>query len=319
MNLSSVFNYFFKRKAPAFSNTTENNLKKYDVFLCKNSDDINIAKEICVFLEGNGLTCFLSERDCPYCGQPNYYQTIDEALDNSTNLIVICSKPSLLNSKWVKHEWQSFSNELLSTNNKGNIITIITRVVSRNDLPYTLRNLELIYYDDYKSKLLHYIKRAKIDDNVRNQERKDCSTCKLSDAFNLGINIACHSLSFISSYPKDKEMDEKLKKWKIEATDWSFISSPDDVSLFLEKFVSNFGEKWGQRYEDSLYLGSCFFFGSITYDSSKSWGVWGGKIKLQCMKLGISEDVYAQINKTMSSDDILLFRDLIKYKLENMA
>lgn len=194
MNLLGLFNFFFgKRTSVSSIIKGKNNPKKYDVFLCKNSQDVNIAKEICKFLESNELSCFLSERDCPHSGQPNYYQTIDEALDNSTNLIVICSKPSLLNSEWVKHEWQSFSNELLSSKGKGNLITIITRSVSRNDLPYTLRNLELIFYDDYKTKLLYYIKKANSEDSVRNQERQDGYTCKLSDAFSLGINVACHS------------------------------------------------------------------------------------------------------------------------------
>ena len=317
MTLLSILKFFFKERKQSSLSNKERSSKKYDVFLCKKSEDVNIAKEICTFLENNGLTCFLSERDCPYSGQPNYYQTIDEALDNSTNLVVICSNSSFLESRWVKHEWQSFSNELLSSKGKGNLITIISRSVSRNDLPYTLRNLELIFLDEYKDKILYYLMR---DAEKIVPKLNQTLTChKLSEAFSLGINIACHSLSFVSEYPEDRDIKEKLEKWELEETDWSAISSPNDVSEFLESFTSNFGKKWGQKYEDSLYLGSCYFFGSITYNSTKEWGIWGGKIKLQCMKLGLPEEVFTSIDKDMTSDDLILFRDLIKFRLEQIV
>ena len=82
MTLLNILKFFFKKRKQSSLSNKERISKKYDVFLCKKSEDVNIAKEICTFLENNGLTCFLSERDCPFSGQPNYYQTIDEALDN---------------------------------------------------------------------------------------------------------------------------------------------------------------------------------------------------------------------------------------------
>ena len=130
---------------------------KYDVFICKKSEDVALAEEILHYLEDNNYTCFLSERNLPDIGDSNYYGKIDEALDQSKNMIVVCSDANYLNTPWVRHEWQSFSNEKMSSSDRGNVVTIITSNVKREDVPFTLRNLELIQWDSYKRNLLSYI------------------------------------------------------------------------------------------------------------------------------------------------------------------
>ena len=136
------------------------NLISYDVFISKKTEDSSMAKDVCLFLEQNGISCFISERDLPSKGNTNYYQIIDDALEHSTNLVVVCSQASYLKSKWVQHEWQAFSNELLSSNRAGNIITIRGDRVERKDIPFTLRNLELLDWHNYRHYLLSYIIRS---------------------------------------------------------------------------------------------------------------------------------------------------------------
>ena len=86
------------------------------------------------------------------------------------------------------------------------------------------------------------------------------------------------------------------------------ISTPDEVATFLNEFTKEFGEKWGADLEESLYLGSCFLFGVAHYLEKHNWGDWGLKIKLQCVKLNLPEQVIEKFTDKLSRDDIMLLK-----------
>jgi len=130
----------------------------YDVFISKKSEDTAIAKKLCCFLEAHGLRCFESDRNLAAIGDSDYSAIINEALDKSYHLVVICSDPEYFKSRWVKHEWSSFANEKRSGGKKGNIITIKADSIDRQDVPYELRALEMFNLSDYKDKILPYLR-----------------------------------------------------------------------------------------------------------------------------------------------------------------
>lgn len=140
---------------------------KYDVFLSKNTKDYNDVQKLLNFLENAGLKVFESQKDLPKLGKADYAQAIDNAIDLSRNLIVLCSPNELAtgegdNSNWVYYEWTLFRNELLSKRKKGNLLTVLCDGININMLPVGLRK--------YQAFELNNIEQSGILDYLRNEE-----------------------------------------------------------------------------------------------------------------------------------------------------
>lgn len=249
--LKSFLKKLFHSKSLNELNTGENEsteIQQYDVFISKKTEDCIMAKEVCAFLERNGFRCFISERELPTKGNANYYQTIDEALEHSTNLVVICSRAEYLRSKWVQHEWQAFSNELLSSHRLGNIITIRGKNVNRDEIPFTLRNLELIDWTDYKNRLLAYIVKSNEKSNLTpNTSTLIENTTKLrySDAFMLGLRIGNHGLASVGGTATSADIDEMknlLSEWNLPNEKVEPLLCPGRGMDFLNSVIDVIGE-----------------------------------------------------------------------------
>lgn len=133
-------------------------VKKYDVFISSKSEDYPFAREIFSFLEGLGYTVFFAENSIPLGADSIFKKTIDSALDEAQNMIVVCSDPVYLQERWVHYEWNTFAVEILSGRKKnGNILTIVSSSVSINDLPIGLRSSQTLQIDSYKDTLCKYI------------------------------------------------------------------------------------------------------------------------------------------------------------------
>ncbi len=132
--------------------------KKYNVFISSKSDDYKYAEEIYDFLVGQGLSVFLACRELKRIGEAEYALSIDAALDNTEHMIVMISSIDHLNSKWVQHEWSTFSNDKKSGYREGNLLVIKFPEVNQNELPSSLRHNETFLFDSYKDSLLYYLK-----------------------------------------------------------------------------------------------------------------------------------------------------------------
>jgi len=140
---------------------------KYDVFLSKNSKDDKEVQRLLAFLENAGLSVFESEKSLPKLGLADYAQAIDNAIDLSRNLIVLCSANELgtgegNNSRWVYYEWTLFRNELLSKRKNGNLLTVLCGGININMLSVGLRK--------YQSFKLDNIEKTGILDYIQNRE-----------------------------------------------------------------------------------------------------------------------------------------------------
>ncbi len=124
--------------------------KKYIPGTEELTKEYTIAKELYDHLESIGYKdrVFLSEEKLKESGNSNFREEIDKALDEANVLIFISDNPELLNTNWVKHEWGSFSNEIFSSRKQGKIFGYVTKGVSANDLPYSLRETTLFRYKD---------------------------------------------------------------------------------------------------------------------------------------------------------------------------
>lgn len=130
---------------------------KYDVFISKNSADQVLADSVVVFFERSGLTVFESNKDLPFLGDADYSRAIFNALDNSKNVVIICSaNENGSKSKWVYEEWSWFINEIRSKRRIGQVMTI-RKGIQVEQLDPQLRKYESFDYDSYKSRILPYL------------------------------------------------------------------------------------------------------------------------------------------------------------------
>ena len=133
-------------------------MKKYDVFISSKSEDYKLAEQVYDFLVENGLSVFLASRELDRLGVARGDDAIDEAIDSTTHMIVVASSAANVNSKWVRHEWGTFSHDLRSGYRSGNLITVLTESVRLKDLPSGLRHNQSFNFKNYKKSILSYVK-----------------------------------------------------------------------------------------------------------------------------------------------------------------
>ena len=134
----------------------------FDVFISyKHSDDnanltidFEYAEKLESMLEASGINVFFSERSLVQHGKSNFKKAIDEALDECQALIVVVSNPEFARSPWVRYEWESFYNDYLSGRRKNaNMFTVTIGNVDIQQLPRTLRNLQVFSFENELDKV----------------------------------------------------------------------------------------------------------------------------------------------------------------------
>ena len=132
-------------------------MKKYNVFIASKSEDYPIAEKVYDFLVANGLTAFLTSKELKNINEDDYATVIDDALDHSSHMIVVASSIENVNSAWVKYEWQTFCNDLMSQYREGKLFTILDDAVEKRSLPASIRHKESFTLQNYQTKLLSYL------------------------------------------------------------------------------------------------------------------------------------------------------------------
>ena len=140
-----------------------------DVFLsCKNLNedgvqtrDSEIAAEVYDFLTGKGLRVFLSDFTLEELGVSDYTREIDSALESAAVLLAIGTSADHLNSRWVRYEWESFSNAIRSGRKRNaNIFTYIEGMAIA-DLPWGLQLTQTFVHSEASlQRLYNFINKA---------------------------------------------------------------------------------------------------------------------------------------------------------------
>jgi hypothetical protein len=121
-----------------------------DVFISfKNLDaagiptrDASLAKEVYNSLSGKGVAVFLSTESLEQLGESDYKKAIDDALDAASIVVAVGTSLENLNSNWVRYEWDSFYNDILSgIKPEGKVFTYIEGLLPRQ-LPRSLKQTE---------------------------------------------------------------------------------------------------------------------------------------------------------------------------------
>ena len=138
---------------------------KYDLFISHKREDSDIAEDMYYFLKKNLKEAFYDRFSLPEMGETQYRRSIMQALDGSSNFVVIFSDLAYLESKWVSLEMEIFLSEMDEGRKKNAKFLLVCtnkaydKIISSNKevLPIEYRRFEIIRVEEYKGKILSYI------------------------------------------------------------------------------------------------------------------------------------------------------------------
>ncbi len=127
------------------------------VFISSKSEDFGQARKVYDFLTAQGYSCFFSDETLEAMGQTDYKDAIDSALESAQHLVVVTSSREYAESKWVKYEWNTFANELLSGRKNGNLLTVACGGLKPDQLPLALRQRQVLSFENELSRLPRFL------------------------------------------------------------------------------------------------------------------------------------------------------------------
>lgn len=240
---------------------------KYDVFISKNTKDLKEARILASFLERAGLNVFESEKLLPRLGVADYAQAIDDAIEQSENLIVLCSPNELatgkgFSSSWVYYEWTSFRNELLSKRKDGNLMTVLCDGVKIEMLPLGLRKyqaFELATIED--SGLLSYFSKKRTVSEIVEFENNNSVVDDLK-MFDLGYHFSICKFSDMHDKSKSGIYLEILQEDLHGLDNFRWQDSRDMMLQAIDDLSNSIKDQYGATASDLFSLGQ--YCGIIT-------------------------------------------------------
>ena len=134
----------------------------------KNSDisgaptrDSQIANALYNELTGRGVETFFSSSTLLTLGQSVYKRAIDEALEHAQVMVVIATNEAFLSSQWVRYEWESFHQDILSGMKPNAQIIPYLGHISREETPRSLRDFQTFLTDTHSvSQVADFVEQA---------------------------------------------------------------------------------------------------------------------------------------------------------------
>ena len=138
--------------------------RPYEIFIsfkateeCAQTADVAVANDLYDTLTAGGFRVFFSNRTVFKGGSSDFAKEIDNALDSCRLLIVVASKLSYINSRWVEYEWKTFHSDILSNVKTDAQIITYTDGVDTVQLPRILRYVQNFGYSN-KSGMVEFIR-----------------------------------------------------------------------------------------------------------------------------------------------------------------
>lgn len=207
-------------------------MAEYDIFISCKSEDYEIAERVYSFLKDNGFSVFLSSKELRRMAQADYMDAISVALDTAYSMIVISTKKEYLTSKWVKFEWSTFLNEILSGRKTGQIMTLADNI-KVHEFPIQLRKYESFTLENYED-ILPYLENPKKQVEPQKEVTQDVNNDRTNSAeVHIETDIPCRIMRFkeelITAVPDDDNLI-KLKKGTHKLTFVSIENEQDNYS-----------------------------------------------------------------------------------------
>ena len=252
-------------------------ITKYDVFLSRKTQDAHLADKVYQHLTAKGLKVFDAAHELSYFGDSDFRKSILKALSMSEHLLVIGSSVENISARWVEEEWSIFLDKILANEKDGNIITLITRNIRREQLPDNLRKREILFFEDGFDRLVYYF---------------GANLNKLSDPYNKNTGNGTGSLT---NPEEDYQMGEALYKgYKfsnttilIECSKTGTCWSSEQCRVYVPKKVGCFRElpkalKWflkaaNQKSTAECNIGSLYLHGLGVQQNANEAVKWYAK------------------------------------------
>ena len=120
--------------------------------------DSVLARELYQAASVAGWRVFFSNVTLEALGVSAYKRAIEDALDKATVLILVGTKRDHVESDWVRYEWDSFHNEIISGTKRNARIFCLVEGMQPATLPRALRQTQIFEAgDDGLQKLLSFI------------------------------------------------------------------------------------------------------------------------------------------------------------------
>ncbi len=183
-----------------------------DVFISfKNSDfsgnttqDSVIAKQLHEELMSRNISAFYSNSTLLSLGQSVYKKSIDEALESTSVLIVVSSNADFLQTEWVKYEWESFHQDILSGMKKHAQIVPYFANFARESIPRSLRDFQTFNINTHSvSDVADFVQN--ILNNIKNEQAK-VQTASMQDKIGIKSKVSTTKVrQSLYSSDSDKE------------------------------------------------------------------------------------------------------------------
>lgn len=193
----------------------------HDIFISYSSKRKSVAKEVCRYLEGNGLKCWMAPRNL--IPGINFGNQIDDAIRNSKIVVLIFSRPAS-KSKWVSGEINVAFEEgkyiipfCIDDTEMVGEYRIMLRQMHRIDaypdyshfLPNLLQSIQAIAEMDDKIKAHD----EKLND-VSEQVKESAKQAKESQTAADMAAIKAKASALISQAKEEEDLDEKIRLLK---------------------------------------------------------------------------------------------------------
>jgi hypothetical protein len=123
--------------------------------------DSVLAREVHDYLTLRGHTVFLSTVSLAQLGIDAYKKAIDDALDSARVLIAVGTSVENLESQWVRYEWDSFFNDVLSGVKPDGHVFVYVDGIPTTRLPRALRQRHVFLHSpDSLADLGNFVRNA---------------------------------------------------------------------------------------------------------------------------------------------------------------
>ena len=212
-------------------------MEEYDIFLSCKSEDYELAEEVYFFLRNNGFRTFLSSKELRRMAIADYMEAISSALDSASHLIVLANKKEYVTSTWVKYEWSTFLNEILSNRKNGQIMTLLSGLAVK-DLPIQLRKFESFSLQNYKQSILPYLGKPysfaiSSEEDAKGNAINPMEPQKTGDAeLHIETDIPCYVFRFKELLIEAKPDDDNLIYLKKGSHKLTFVSTDNENDCY---------------------------------------------------------------------------------------
>ena len=127
-------------------------MTNYSVFISfkntyegKPTVDAELAEKLYTKLTSLGIATFYSNDSIKNLGASEYKESINNALESSSVLILLGSKSDFIKKEtapWVYYEWGKFHSESIHSGDKKIIVPYLSRTISRQETPFELRDIQ---------------------------------------------------------------------------------------------------------------------------------------------------------------------------------